>query len=222
MKKIFAVILVVLSTVLAVACEPLIEKREANLSELRDTVMTGSDERVSVTLISGKREDPFVIDGEIAEQKTDFTVITVKGSFDESVDLSYRLSANGETYEGVLSRHPFKSSYSVELAVRTVGEASVLISGGDYAQNLQLSSVITPETISADEALEIAEARLSKSIDEMTDDGELCAEIYIRLLENPISSEGGYYWYVAFVPEKYVSYAVLIHSQTREIVAVKE
>ena len=76
--------------------------------------------------------------------------------------------------------------------------------------------------IGAEEALEIAEIRLKDRIKEHTSGGTLNAEIYIRFLENPISSEGGYYWYVAFVPDKYEVYAVLIDPITREIAAVRE
>ena len=91
-----------------------------------------------------------------------------------------------------------------------------------YAENFELMSVRTEEMIDAAAALEIAEIRLKDRIKEHTVSGELNAEIYIRFLENPISSEGGYYWYVAFVPEKYEVYAVLIDPLTREIAAVRE
>jgi hypothetical protein len=220
MKRIFAVFMVILSAALVTACKPALEKREPNLSELRDVVMTGGDERASITLISGKREQPYEIDGTVSGQTTDYTVITVKGSF--PCEPSYRLYAGGQEHEGVLVKHPFKDSYSAEIAVRTDGEASVMLSSGDYARSYALSSVITEDMITPGEALEIAEARLKDKISGMSEDGRLMAEIYLRLIENPISGDGGYYWYVAFVPERYVSYAVLIHPATREIVAVKE
>ena len=54
------------------------------------------------------------------------------------------------------------------------------------------------------------------------DKNALNAEVYVRYLENPISSAGGYYWYVAFCPQKYEVYAVLIDPITREITAVRE
>lgn len=56
----------------------------------------------------------------------------------------------------------------------------------------------------------------------MKDKNALNAEVYVRYLENPISSAGGYYWYVAFCPQKYEVYAVLIDPITREITAVRE
>ena len=71
-------------------------------------------------------------------------------------------------------------------------------------------------------ALETAEIRLKDSLKKLREDGELKAEIYVRFTENPISADGGYYWYVAFVPDKYTVYAALIDPVTKEIAAVRE
>lgn len=52
------------------------EKRERNLSELRDEVMVAAGDGMKISLISGVREDPFVIDGAPGEKKP-FTVVTI-------------------------------------------------------------------------------------------------------------------------------------------------
>ena len=221
MKKILATLAVILSFLILFACADPIEKRQTNLSELRDEVFAGGDEQVKITLCSGFREDPYIIDGQIPQNKTDFSVITVEGEFKDE-ELSYRLTVNGETHEGKLLKHPFKASYSTEIALKTAVPPTIMLTGEGYAGNYELASVKTEEMITASEALEIAEVRLEDEIDDMEEDGTLKAEIYVRLLANPISSEGGYYWYVAYVPAKYEIKAVLIHPITREIVAVRE
>ena len=203
-------------------CETTMEKRMENISELRDEVLVGGDEKITVTLNSGFRENPFVIDGSSSLERTDFSVITVEGDFSGEEELGYTLYLGETTYEGKLLKHPFKNSYSVEIAVRSQKKASITLSGVNFANNYELNSVKKEETISAKEALEIAEERLKRSVKSVIADGKLNAEVFIRLLKNPISAEEGYYWYVAYAPEKYVVYAVLIHSQTREIVAVRE
>lgn len=222
MKKILSVIFCLFCLFL-VACVPPLEKREPNLSELRDVVLTASNDKMSVTLMSGVREEPFVIDGATGE-KQPFTVVTITPSgFRDSATFSYELRIGDVTHNGGFSKHPFKNTWSFEIAERVTDSAALTVtSGADYAENFELKSVKTDAVISAEEALEIAEIRLKNRIKEMTEGGVLRAEVYIRFLENPISSDGGYYWYVAFVPDKYVVYAVLIHPETKEIVAVRE
>ena len=218
-KAIFICFTVILS-VFAFACSTAMEKRSPFVSELRDEVLVGGDERVKITVFSGTRENPYEIDGKISGEKTAFTVISVEGAFEH--EPSYTLYLGGEKYDGTLSKHPFKDSYSAELAVKSGKKATLTLTTDTYAGNFELASVRSSKTISASDALEIAEERLKKSIKKMEKGNTLNAEIYVRLLKNPISSEGGYYWYVAYAPEKYSIYAVLIHSESGEIVAVRE
>ena len=224
-KRISSVICMILAVAIAafcLGCKTPLEKREAELSELRDEFMIAKTERATITLCSGKRENPFEIDGKSSE-KIDFTVLTaVITDLDEDAEVSYKLVADGKTFEGALSKHPFKNSYSVELGDRVTGEATATVTSGEYSETVELKTVLTGEEITADEALKIAEKRLKVRIDEMTDGNALNAEIYVRYIENPISSAGGYYWYVAFCPQKYEVYAVLIDPLTREITAVRE
>ena len=213
-KKIYGVICIILATATAAicfGCKSALQKREAELSELRDELMVAKTDRATVTLCSGIREDPFEIDGR-SGNKTDFTVLTaVISDLGDDAIVNYKLTAGEKIYEGTLTRHPFKSSYSAELGERVKGSAVATLSCGEYS-----------DEISADEALKIAEKRLKSRVDGMTDKNALNAEVYVRYLENPISSAGGYYWYVAFCPQKYEVYAVLIDPITREITAVRE
>lgn len=221
MKKLLSLIVCALCLVL-IACDTPIEKRQPNLSELRDVVMTAQSDRMKISLMSGVRENPFVIDG-VPGEKTPFTVVTVTPSgFDESTVFSYSIYLGEEKAEGTFSKHPFKNTWSFEIPKQALDNVALTVTAEGYAENFELSSVKTADMIGAEEALEIAEIRLKDRIKEHTSGGTLNAEIYIRFLENPISSEGGYYWYVAFVPDKYEVYAVLIDPISREIAAVRE
>lgn len=203
-------------------CATPIEKRSKQLSELRDELMLAKSDRATVSLCSGVREKPFEIDGE-SGAKTEFTVVTATiNAVADGAEVTYSLSTDGSTYEGTLEKHPFKGSYSVELDERLRNAASLTLKSGSYEENFELKSVLTGEEITADEALTIAEKRLKTRVEKMTTDGKLNAELYVRFIENPISSAGGYYWYVAFCPEKYTVYAVLVDPLTREIIAVRE
>lgn len=222
MKRLISLLLCLMTVLPAAGCATKIEKRDRNVSELRDELMIAETEKMKVTLISGEREEPFVIDGTPGERMP-FSVVTIAPrGFRDDAEFSYTAYIGAEKLEGKFSRHPYKNTYSVELPVRAETSAAVTVTTDGYAENFDLKSVKTAEMISASVALETAEIRLKDRIKELTADGELKAEIYVRFTENPISGDGGYYWYVAFVPEKYTVYAVLIDPATKEIAAVRE
>lgn len=221
-RKTLIFLTLILATIFLCACSDAMEKRKENVSELREDVLVYADEKVKVSIFSGTRENPYEVNGQVGKEKTLYTVINVDGSFADSDDVKYTLYLGDKSYDGFLTKHPFKESYSTELPVKTLSKATLTITSGQNSNTYELKSVKTDKTISASDALQLAEKRLKKSIKKMEKGDKLNCEIYVRLIENPISSEGGYYWYVAYVPEKYTVYALLIHSVSGEIVAVRE
>ena len=75
MKKFFCFVTVIILCFYSCACSSLVKRREGSISELRDELMVSECEKDKVTLISGKRENPFVVDGKSGD-KIDFTVVT--------------------------------------------------------------------------------------------------------------------------------------------------
>lgn len=222
MKKFFCFVTVIILCFYSCACSSLVKRREGSISELRDELMVSECEKDKVTLISGKRENPFVVDGKSGD-KIDFTVVTFyPTSASENARFAYSFDDGVSVVEGEFSKHPFKDTYSFEIAKRVTGSAKVVVKGEKYERQFDLVSVKNENTISVEQALEKAEIRLSEHIKKFTSGGKLNAEIFIRFLENPISSQDGYYWYVAFVPDKYSVYATLIHPESGEIVATRE
>ena len=222
MKRLISLLLCLITVLPATGCATKIEKRDRNVSELRDELMIAESDKMKITLISGEREEPFSIDGKPGE-RVPFSVITIAPrGFSDDAEFTYAAYIGAEKVEGKFSRHPYKNTCSVELSARSSSAATVTVTGDGYVENFELKSVKTDDMISASVALETAEIRLKDRIKELVADGELGAEIYVRFTENPISGDGGYYWYVAFVPEKYTVYAVLIDPVTKEIAAVRE
>lgn len=108
MKKLISLILCFF-TLFLLACDSPMEKRERNLSELRDEVMVAAGDGMKISLISGVREDPFVIDGAPGEKKP-FTVVTITpDGFNENAAFSYSLYIGESKFEGNFSKHPLKT-----------------------------------------------------------------------------------------------------------------
>lgn len=221
-KKVLIVCIFAFAAMLLCGCDSLLEKRSAIISELRDVVMCASGKAWNVELISGTREEPFDIDG-ISGEKTNFTVVTLTPESDENAEYSYELRYGESVYRGEFSQHPFKNTFSFEIPLRVEGSAALAVmSSTGEAETFALCEVCGEDEISATVALEIAEIRLKDSIRSFSVGGKPNCEIFLRYIKNPINGDGGYYWYVAFVPERYVVYAVLIDPVTKEVVAVRE
>ena len=226
MKRFFSFLsigLVFLLCFSLVGCKTEMEKRESNISELRSAVYVGGNDTMTVTAITGKREEPYVIDGHCSGVR-DFTVIKIEPKqFDAGRVYSYAADLDGTQYTGQFVRHPFGKSFSADIeAVCTQSSITVTVSTDGAEEEFVLNSVVTEDMISAEKALEIASARLKKEIASLTSGGELCAEIYVRLMANPIDNSGEYMWYIAYVGEGQTTYAALINPRTMEIVAVRD
>ena len=211
MKKIFLFIAVTAAVCITLlsACNRFDTK---NVSEFRDQVFEGKTEEYEVTLISGYRENPFVIDGH-CDKKADFTLITVKMlSPLPNAELTCEMIAGDKQFEGKMNKHPFEDTYSFEANVR-VSEAPVLKINGT---EIGLQSVRGEDFIDGEKAYNVAYSKLSDS--PIIVNGEY--EVYVRLIENPVNSQGGYYWYVAFVDGNYTA-AALIDPVTAEVIAQK-
>ncbi len=222
--KKFIIAAVCAMTVFALcACKTDMEKYGSNISELRRNVYEGGSESMAVTAIAGVREDPYVIDGHCAGVK-EFTVIKiVPKEFIAGKVYSYAVNFGGNEYTGEFSQHPFGKSFSADISAECSDASITLTVRSDgYEETFTLESVVTEDMVSAEKALEIASSRLKKEISSLTSGGRLCAEIYIRLMANPIDNSGEYHWYVAFVGESQLTYAALIQPVTMEIVAVRD
>jgi len=196
MKKILCAIMI-LVTVLLSGCGGIAKKYDDSISELRDGLQKGSNESYSVEMISGYREEPFEIDGE-RSGRVDYTLITVtpKGATGSA---TLELSVVGEnvSYSGTAVMHPYKQSYSLELATRISTPVTVTVNGSA----VELKSVRAEGEIGYERALEVAFDELSNPLGEYKNGSKFIGEIFIRYVSNPVSTENRYYWYVAFIPK---------------------
>ena len=205
MKKVIKIALVsvcLIAVLSAAACAKGDDVLMQSVSEYRNSVLVGKNERFSAEIISGYRENPFEIDGKSGE-KSDYTLITITPSRAMSdKTLSVSLSADGKKTEGNAVRHPYKDSYSFEFMSKTECQSAVLtVSDGNSDCEIELSCVRKEGEISGYDAMKATLNELSESLAPYMSDGKFNGEIFIRYVSNPIGDDGKYYWYVSFVPE---------------------
>ena len=222
MKRLFAVITALLAVFASVACG----KKDycglgAYLSELRTDYMVAECALGRVDVATGMRETPYEIDG-VSREKESYTVITLTpASFTPNKVYRYTAVIGGAEYTGQMAMHPFGNSYSADIPAKS-DERAVQISLSDETTSCDLTaeSVLTDTMIRAERALEVAYAAQKTGYDAFKSGGKFNAEIYVRLIPNPIDNQGGYYWYVAACADTTV--AALIDPNTEEIVAQRE
>lgn len=221
MKRVISIFMAVLSLCL-MGCNKNIEKYDKYISELRSNLYIYESENLSVTAISGRRETPFSLDG-VAGDMIEYTVITIEPTFVPGKEYRYKTSINDVEYSGSFLVHPFGKTLSCDIPVKCENQLITIdIISGEETITVQLASVVTENMINAETALSIALIKLKTQVESLKSGSDFNGEIYIRLTQNPIDNKGGYFWYVAFVSENDLTYAVLINPLTSEVVAVRD
>ncbi|MCL2861636.1 MAG: hypothetical protein FWE22_04420 [Firmicutes bacterium] len=223
-KKIMLTTFLVAFAFVFAACGINVSRFEGSLSERRINVFVGEIDGVKVQAITGQREEPFILDGK-ATGMQDFTLITIEpDEFMGTVEFSYRVVIGENEFRGEMVPHPFGRTYSTNINhLSEVEDMTLYLQRGDGEEKqIILKSVLTEDMIDYYKALSIAANRLEKQIDNMTQNGVLYAEIFVRLMANPVDNTGGFYWYVAFLTPEGNMYAALIHPVSMEIVAVRD
>jgi len=213
-------VLMIALTVFA-ACNKEKDKYWDNISELRTDVFKHSDDNFAITAMSGYRETHFSLDG-IAHKKVEFTVVTVVPASALSADtgVEYAIKIGEDGFSGSMLKHPFNESFSIEVPRATNGASiTISVTAGENTTSTELVTQFTSEMIDYQRAFEIAQKRLKDKFDALTVDKKLKAEIFIRFIENPLNTSGGYFWYVALVDSAHNTYAVLIDPINENILA---
>ncbi|HHW90621.1 MAG TPA: hypothetical protein GX745_06965 [Clostridiales bacterium] len=200
-----------------------------NLSEVRVNIYEFSNDNMSVNIITGEREDPYVLDG-TAKGMTEYTVITMipenPDNISAEITYNYLLKTGKKDYSGSFSMHPFGNSYAAEIGekidVKSV-QLSVNATKDDwnFEENVVLESILTNEMIDWEEALLIGADSLKDATASMYDKKTLKAEVYVKLLCDPLGKTSDHFWYVAFADGKKIVSA-LIDPISKEILALKE
>lgn len=189
------------------------------ISYKQTTYLIGECEQFNLTVISGKRESPYVMDG-VRGDLVEFCAITLKPNSNDGVNQNYGYEVNvdGESYTGSLNKDTFGTTFSGDIGV-DIGESitSIVIKFGDETTTVMLENMMANALIGADDALSIAENALKDTLSQLEEDDK--REIYLKFVSDIIGDESVYYWYVAYVGEGGRYSAVLIDVVSGDIIA---
>ena len=222
MKKIFLTSLLLVLTLVFSACGAnKIDVVLDNLAEVRYNVFSGENEEFSATFMSGKREDPYIVNG-TCEKQTEFGMLCVKyKKSDMPIVAQYKLDVNGTEYTGNLEYNKYDSTLMVD--IKKVVDDNAKINLTISTTNGDLTCALDAKTdnlqITWRSALEIALETLDTKIDEYFSKGKLNGEVYIKIITDLNSNFDTYYWYVSIVGINGNTNGVIIDPQTGEVVA---
>lgn len=183
-----------------------------NVSERRSGYFTASDDMFTVTVVSGVRENPYTADGKAGELKP-YTLVTVAPkTFDVDAVYTYTAKTKKGEFGGALTVHPFAASFSAEFDSETTGAFTVTIKSGSSSREYRPSSLVTPNMISYDRAIEAA--------GKVLDPAKGSREVRVRMIENPIGGEG-LCWHVAYYYKDGKNIGALIDPVSAKPIAVK-
>lgn len=173
--------------VLAVGCG---DDNMRCVSERRSGYYTATGYGMTLTAVSGVRENNFAADGKAGTLKP-YTLITLAPEeFDMDKIYTYTVSVNGRTFGGTMIVHPFAASFSAELEYETQEEFDIEIADADKKSDFAMKSLVTPDMITFDRAIDTAKSALKPK-------GEY--EIRARIIKNPLGTADGVCWHINFI-----------------------
>ena len=165
----------------------------------------------AITAISGVRESDFAADGIVSGGLKAYTLITyVPDEFDIDAVITYTVDADGCTFGGTMTVHPFAASFSAEFEHEIIAsQFSVTIKQGGEAHSYTMVSQVTKDMITFDRAISAAKSEIAPR-------GEY--EIRARLIKNPVGD--GICWHISFIAADGDS-GVLLDPVTAKVLAKK-
>ena len=216
MKKLIVILCLILAVVGIVACQSSVDQ---SVSYKQTSYLIGECEDYDVTVISGLREHPYMMDGARGEM-VEFCTITLKPRSNTLVSDScnYTITVDGVEYKGSLNKDTFGSTLSGDVGVDIGSDmTAITIKYGDIESSIMLENMMSNAVISAVDALKIATDALADTLDNLADDDK--REVYIKFVSDVLGSESVYYWYVAFVGKGGRYSAVLIDIVSGDLIA---
>lgn len=222
MKKIFlGTILVVICLVFSACGTDKVDIALSNLAEVRYNVFSAENDNFIATFMSGKRENPYIVNG-ICEDVVDFGMLTVKYKVeDRPMVAQYKLKINEQEFTGNLEYNTYDGTLMVDINRTVDDDANIELTV--ITDKEEISITLTPKTkdleITWRSALEIAINELGDTYQSYINKGKLNGEMYVKVITDLNGSFDTYYWYVSVVGYNGSTNGVIIDPHTGEVIA---
>lgn len=224
-RKFYKIIFVFLLATLTFCCVFLTScaKKDGltkSVSELRDNVYAGSSDSFTLSAVSGYKEKPYLRDGKVG---LICPYVTFKIDSETINNATYTLTLNYQEKEYVeeFKLNPISSKLMVTLNIENFIPTTfdVMVNVGSVREVITMNSLISPNTLSYQSALQSLEKLQENYLHTLTDtDGNYQFELSVKLMfknEKP-------YWYIAIITGEEKVKALLIDGTSGELLAIRE
>ncbi len=192
-----------------------------NISEMVDFVVVGADDNLSASLMCGRREVDYQING-ISSELIPYGILTL--SFSNNIksftQVDYVLFVGTKKFQGKMQKEPYNDTWVVD--IKSVVDKNENISVSIFVDNetysLKLKSIDEDWTLTPNAVVDVLIKEYKNELNKMVVDGVLEGEVYIKIISEQIVSNH-YYYCVSVVDRKGGSFNFLLSPVTKEILA---
>ncbi len=190
-----------------------------NISDIRYNFFSGESDSWNISLTTGKRESPYVLDGK-SEQLVDFGILSITPkNLDIYGVFTYLIEIDDLKFEGEFEKSPFDNSFAADIGSMCSNEAEIFvyISDGQNEEVGKLSCISKEFFVDAETSLQICINEYSEDIKEFLSNCEF--EIYIKIITDMNSVSNDKFWYVMFLKDNGEFFSFIVDPIKSEIIA---
>lgn len=221
MKFVFFILM--FSVFFTSGCNASLEKRILNnISEIREFVLYADNEEMSVSLVCGKREKEYKLDGKV-NKLIPFGVITIQldeVDCDKEIDASFILFVGTKKYSGHFFINPYDNTlvYDINDIVDKTQNVYIDVSINGKKTNFKMGRVDKDWCVDVYDCVGIFVNEYKSELKDIIKN-EFEYEVYIKILNDQDQYENDYYYYVSLIVVNDKSINVIISPINGEILA---
>lgn len=195
-----------------------------NVSEIDEVVAVGSCDEIYATLVSGKREDVYSVDGESCVL-IPFGVLTVDilNCDDKNLikDLYFVLFVGIDKFEGVFEKNPYNDTFVFDLGCIVDGKSNVSLEviNNNKLVSLKLKFIQDEWSVRCNDCMSILIDSYQETLREWCVDEGFLGEIYIKVIDEWDRYGSEYYFYVLAVSRDGSKISMIISPYSGKVLA---
>lgn len=195
-----------------------------NTAELREYLYEGSVDGVSASLIFGKREKNYIVNG-YATELVEFGVLTFDVPKDIQIDetiAKYVVTIGTTRYSGDLQKNPFENTLVADIKKNISGVQSVTakIIAGEFVKEIKLVCINENWKIKSADVYSLVAKAFKNDFAKMISNNSFAGELYIKIINDSDENTSDYYWYVCVIGRTGGRLSLIVSPKTGEILAV--
>ena len=217
-RKISTLIFVICLTITSISCKNNVDV-SMYVSEYRSNIYEGENNGCKLTVYTERREDPYLLDGFVGNNKN---FLTVKlESFSENADgVSVVISYDENSYNADFNFNPINGKFVAEILVDELPKSptiSAIVKESESENTITLNTKRFNDTKDYKEALNSVCNYDKEVVEKLFSSISVVAEVHIRL----ISDNEKNYYYVGFCDKEGKIYAYLVDGKDLKVIAKK-